>query len=229
MDLSENQSAVAIWRTICSPLEATGDYAGAKKMLDTLGVIRAPEQKTIDSLHGVPVDIAPDFRYRDASWPEICIHESVRLLGPVGGCPMHAQDPAVLANIDEAFRLAGRAKPYSKSLPSHVTEMTSAAVAQYPTGAAPAARAGGQGSQPQIPAIPTSSTGQLRVYFAKHYDAGPYGHLPRPGADAGLSHDASPGGSRELGCGQAARRRFENTLQSDPPVEKANSYHAASG
>ncbi len=42
-------------------IEATGDYAGAKHMMDTLGVIRPEEQKTIDSLTDVPVDIAPVF------------------------------------------------------------------------------------------------------------------------------------------------------------------------
>ena len=42
-------------------LEATGDYAGARHMMDTLGVIRPEEQKTIDGLQGVPVDIAPVF------------------------------------------------------------------------------------------------------------------------------------------------------------------------
>ncbi|HEY3841345.1 MAG TPA: hypothetical protein VGL72_32465 [Bryobacteraceae bacterium] len=42
-------------------LEATGDYAGAKSLMDKLGVIRPDEQKTIDSLKGVPVDIAPNF------------------------------------------------------------------------------------------------------------------------------------------------------------------------
>jgi hypothetical protein len=42
-------------------LEATGDYAGAKHMMDTLVEIRPEEQKTIDSLHEVPIDIAPVF------------------------------------------------------------------------------------------------------------------------------------------------------------------------
>jgi hypothetical protein len=42
-------------------IEATGDYARAKHLMDTLGVIRSEEQKTIDSLKGVPVDIAPNF------------------------------------------------------------------------------------------------------------------------------------------------------------------------
>ncbi|HLJ49076.1 MAG TPA: hypothetical protein VKU01_23840 [Bryobacteraceae bacterium] len=42
-------------------VEATGDYAGAKKMLDTLGVIRPVMQKAIDSLAAVPTDIEPVF------------------------------------------------------------------------------------------------------------------------------------------------------------------------
>jgi hypothetical protein len=42
-------------------LEATGDYAGARHLMDRLGVIRPQEQKTIDSLQDVPVDITPVF------------------------------------------------------------------------------------------------------------------------------------------------------------------------
>jgi len=42
-------------------LEATGDYAGAKRMLDGLGVIRPNMQKALDSLTGIPVDIEPVF------------------------------------------------------------------------------------------------------------------------------------------------------------------------
>jgi Peptidase family M49 len=40
-------------------LEATGDYAGAKKMLDTLGVLRPPVQRAIDGLKDIPTDIDP--------------------------------------------------------------------------------------------------------------------------------------------------------------------------
>ncbi len=40
-------------------LEARGDYAGAKKMLDTLGVIRPPMQHAIDRLKDIPIDIDP--------------------------------------------------------------------------------------------------------------------------------------------------------------------------
>ena len=47
-------------------LEATGDYAGAKKMLDTLVVIRPEFQKAIDALGDVPTDIRPIFVTADA-------------------------------------------------------------------------------------------------------------------------------------------------------------------
>jgi hypothetical protein len=42
-------------------LEATGDYAGAKRMLDELGVIRPNMQKALAGLDGIPVDIEPVF------------------------------------------------------------------------------------------------------------------------------------------------------------------------
>jgi hypothetical protein len=40
-------------------LEATGDYAGAKKMLDELGVLRPDLQKSLDKLTDLPTDIEP--------------------------------------------------------------------------------------------------------------------------------------------------------------------------
>jgi hypothetical protein len=42
-------------------LEATGDYTGAKRMLDRLAVVRPEIQKAIDRLSDIPVDIAPVF------------------------------------------------------------------------------------------------------------------------------------------------------------------------
>lgn len=39
--------------------EATGDYTRAKKMLDTLGVLRPPLQKALDKLTDIPTDIEP--------------------------------------------------------------------------------------------------------------------------------------------------------------------------
>jgi len=40
-------------------IEATGDYARAKNMLDTLGVLRPPMQKALDRLQDLPTDIEP--------------------------------------------------------------------------------------------------------------------------------------------------------------------------
>ena len=40
-------------------IEATGDYPRAKKMLDTLGVIRPAMEKALDKLKDLPVDIEP--------------------------------------------------------------------------------------------------------------------------------------------------------------------------
>ncbi len=42
-------------------VEAMGDYAGAKRMLDELGVIRPNMQKALNSLADIPVDIEPVF------------------------------------------------------------------------------------------------------------------------------------------------------------------------
>jgi hypothetical protein len=49
-------------RDLCHDLltiEAHGDYAAAKRMLDTLGVIRPEMQRALDGLKGIPVDIDP--------------------------------------------------------------------------------------------------------------------------------------------------------------------------
>jgi hypothetical protein len=42
-------------------MQAKGDYAAAKQMMDTLGVIRPPVQAILDTLKNVPVDIEPRF------------------------------------------------------------------------------------------------------------------------------------------------------------------------
>ncbi|MFL6299926.1 MAG: dipeptidyl-peptidase 3 family protein, partial [Terriglobales bacterium] len=47
-------------------LEATGDYAGAKKMLTEMATLRPPVQKAIDGLMSLPTDIAPQFVTADA-------------------------------------------------------------------------------------------------------------------------------------------------------------------
>ena len=40
-------------------IEATGDYARAKKMLDEMGVLRPPMQQTLEKLNDIPTDIEP--------------------------------------------------------------------------------------------------------------------------------------------------------------------------
>ena len=40
-------------------IEALGDYAGAKRMLDTLAVIRPAMQHSLESLRSIPTDIDP--------------------------------------------------------------------------------------------------------------------------------------------------------------------------
>ena len=42
-------------------LQAEGSYAGAKAMMEKLGVVRPPVQKVLDRLSAVPVDIEPKF------------------------------------------------------------------------------------------------------------------------------------------------------------------------
>jgi hypothetical protein len=42
-------------------LEASGDYAKAKEMLDRLAVVRPPVQRVLDRLKAVPVDIEPNY------------------------------------------------------------------------------------------------------------------------------------------------------------------------
>jgi hypothetical protein len=42
-------------------LQATGDYAAARELLDTMGVVRPEVQRVLERLTGVPVDIEPNF------------------------------------------------------------------------------------------------------------------------------------------------------------------------
>ena len=50
-------------------VEALGDYAGAKKMLDELGVVRPVLRRALDKLRGIPTDIAPEFVTADELAP----------------------------------------------------------------------------------------------------------------------------------------------------------------
>jgi len=51
-------------------LEAQGDYAGAKKLQDEMGVIRPTLRKSLDRLQGIPTDIEPLFVTADELAPE---------------------------------------------------------------------------------------------------------------------------------------------------------------
>ncbi len=51
-------------------IEATGDYARCKQMLDSLGVIRPNMQKALQGLQGIPVDIQPVFVTANQLAPE---------------------------------------------------------------------------------------------------------------------------------------------------------------
>jgi len=54
------QNVIDLTRDIMT-LQANADYAGAKKMVESLAVNRAPVQKVLDKLKDVPVDIEPRF------------------------------------------------------------------------------------------------------------------------------------------------------------------------
>jgi hypothetical protein len=53
-------AVTALTREIMT-LQAEGDYAKAKALLDRLGVVRPEVQKVLDRLANVPVDIEPRF------------------------------------------------------------------------------------------------------------------------------------------------------------------------
>jgi hypothetical protein len=61
VDFSKIKAAVRDLDHDLLTLEATGDYAGAKSMLDQLGVIRPDMQKLLNGLADIPVDIEPIF------------------------------------------------------------------------------------------------------------------------------------------------------------------------
>jgi hypothetical protein len=61
VDESKIADAVTSLTREIMTLEAEGNYAKAKDLLDRLGVVRPPVQKVLDRLTGVPVDIEPNF------------------------------------------------------------------------------------------------------------------------------------------------------------------------
>jgi len=61
VDMSKIKTAVAALDHDLLTIEAQGDYAGAKKLMDDLGVIRPELRKVLDQLKGIPTDIEPIF------------------------------------------------------------------------------------------------------------------------------------------------------------------------
>ena len=61
VDMDKIKPAVAELDHDLLTLEAEGDYAEAKKMLDELGVVRPPLKRALDSLQDIPTDIEPIF------------------------------------------------------------------------------------------------------------------------------------------------------------------------
>jgi hypothetical protein len=129
--------------------------------------------------------------------------------------PLCAQEPAVAANIDEAFRLAG-IRAMLQSLPPHVNEMTLAAVSQFP-------REQRRQFEPLIKDVslkfldPEAFEKQLRTYFAKHYDAAhmsTFLALERTPVYRTMHRQEE---AAETPAAHAARRRFEMNLKADPP------------
>jgi len=132
--------------------------------------------------------------------------------------PLCAQNPATAADIDEAFRLAG-VRTMLESLPSHVNEMTTAAVAQLPKDQR-------QSFEPLIKDVslkfldPDAFYRQLRTYFVKHYDGGKMATflaLERTTAYRTMHRLEA---AAETPAAQVGRRRFEAGLRSDPPEAK---------
>jgi len=61
LDLPKTKKAVAGLTHDIMTLQAHGDYAGVKALLERMVVIRPEVQRVIDKLTGVPIDIAPRF------------------------------------------------------------------------------------------------------------------------------------------------------------------------
>lgn len=61
VDQTKIRQAVADLAHELLTLEATGDYAGAKRMLDTLGVVSPDVAATLKKVESIPVDILPAF------------------------------------------------------------------------------------------------------------------------------------------------------------------------
>lgn len=87
VDLGKIKDVVASLDREFLTLEATGDYAGAKKMMDQLMVVRPVVQSALDRLKSVPTDIEPRFVTADSIAGGQPV--SRREQKPRGGKPVH--------------------------------------------------------------------------------------------------------------------------------------------
>jgi Peptidase family M49 len=71
VDVAKMKSAIVELDHELLTIEAEGNYAGAKKMLDELGVVRPAVRKALDSLQGIPIDIEPIFVTADELAPVV--------------------------------------------------------------------------------------------------------------------------------------------------------------
>lgn len=69
VDMSKIKAAITELDHALLTVEAQGDYAGAKKMLDELGVIRPELRVALNKLQGIPTDIDPIFVTADELSP----------------------------------------------------------------------------------------------------------------------------------------------------------------
>jgi len=70
VDMNKIKQAVADLDHDLLTIEAEGDYAGAKKLLDSMGVVRPTLKRALDSLKDIPTDIEPIFVTADELAPE---------------------------------------------------------------------------------------------------------------------------------------------------------------
>jgi len=76
VEMSKIKGAVAALDHDLLTLEAEGNYAGAKRMLDELGVVRPGIRKTLYNLQGIPTDIEPVFVTADELAPTLKLAEA---------------------------------------------------------------------------------------------------------------------------------------------------------
>ena len=69
VDMTKIKSAVADLDHELLTIEAEGDHAKAKKMLDEMGVVRPSVKRALDRLQDIPTDIEPKFVTADELAP----------------------------------------------------------------------------------------------------------------------------------------------------------------